>query len=106
MLEVGANTAEFYEYSQAQKTDEFREKYKERACHEGKNGEMKNHHGLNRARGYGRRSMSTQAKLTAIAVNLKRIANMLSSKLPSYYKIIIYLYNLKSIYHKREFTKT
>ena len=106
VLEVGANTAEFYEYSQAQKTDEFREKYKERACHEGKNGEMKNHHGLNRARGYGRRSMSTQAKLTAIAVNLKRIANMLSSKLPSYYEIIIYLYNLKSIYHKREFTKT
>lgn len=42
---------------------------------------MKNHHGLDRAREYGLRSMSTQAKLTAIAVNLKRIANILSSKL-------------------------
>ena len=37
-------------------------------------------HGLDRARGYGQLSMSTQAKLTAIAVNLKRIAKILSSK--------------------------
>jgi len=81
ILEVGINTPEFYGYSQEQKTDEFKEKYKKRACHEGKNGEMKNNHGLNRARGYGLRSMSTQAKLTAIAVNLKRIASILSSKL-------------------------
>lgn len=79
MLEVGLNTAEFYEYSQEQKTEEFKEKYKNRACQEWKNGELKNHHGLNRARGYGLRSMSTQAKLTIIAVNLKRIAKILSS---------------------------
>jgi len=82
ILQVSINTPEFYAYSQEQKTDEFKEKYKKRACHEWKNGEMKNHHGLNRARGYGLRSMSTQAKLTAIAVNLKRIASILSSKLP------------------------
>ena len=84
ILQVSINTPEFYSYSQEQKTDEFKEKYKERACHEWKNGEMKNHHGLNRARGYGLRSMSTQAKLTAIAVNLKRIASILSSKLPQF----------------------
>ena len=35
---------------------------------------MKRFHGLVRARGYGLKSISFQAKLTAIAVNLKRIA--------------------------------
>ena len=88
ILEVGINTPEFYGYSQEQKTDEFKEKYKKRACHEWKNGEMKNHHGLSRARGYGLRSMSTQAKLTAIAVNLKRIASILSSKLPQFLYVL------------------
>ena len=78
-LTVGLNTAEFYEYKQREKTEEFKEKYKKRARHEGKNGEMKRFHGLDRARGYGLRSMSTQAKLTAIAVNIKRIAKLVSS---------------------------
>jgi len=79
VLTVGINTPEFYEYSQQQKTEEFKEKYKERACQEWKNGEMKNFHGLDRAKGYGLKSMSIQAKLTALAVNLKRIAKILSS---------------------------
>lgn len=79
ILEVGINTPEFYQYSQEQKTDEFKERYKNRACQEWKNGEMKNFHGLDRARGYGLISMSLQAKLTALAVNLKRIAGILSS---------------------------
>ena len=80
VLEVGINTPEFYGYSQEQKSEEFKEKYKNRACQEWKNGEMKNFHGLDRARGYGLRSMAIQAKLTALAVNLKRIASILSSK--------------------------
>lgn len=46
---------------------------------------MKNHHRLDRAKGYGNRSMSTQAKLTAIAANLKRIAGILSSNLLKIY---------------------
>ncbi len=54
VLEVGINTPEFYGYSQEQKTEEFKEKYKKRACQEWKNGEMKNFHNLYRARGYGR----------------------------------------------------
>lgn len=69
ILAIGINTPEFYGYSQEQKTDEFKEKYKKRACQEWKNGEMKNFHGLDRARGYGLKSMTVQAKLTAIAVN-------------------------------------
>jgi len=81
-LIVGINTAEFYEYKQREKTEEFKEKYKMRARHEGKNGEMKRFHGLDRARGYGLKGMRTQAKLTAIAVNLKKIAKLASSLNP------------------------
>lgn len=76
-LRVTASAALFYEKSQEQKTPEFQEKYKRRAAQEWKNGEMKRFHGMSRARGWGKRSVSFQAKLTAIAVNLKRIAALL-----------------------------
>jgi hypothetical protein len=79
ILEAGINTPEFYGYSQEQKTDEFKEKYKNRSCQEWKNGEMKNFHGLDRARGNGLKSMALQAKLTALAVNLKRIVKMIAA---------------------------
>jgi len=79
VLRVGVHAAEYYEHSQWAKTDEFKEKYKKRASHEWKNGEMKRFHGLGRARGYGLKSISMQAKLTALAVNLKRIAALVSS---------------------------
>jgi transposase len=94
ILEVGINTPEFYGYSQQQKTKEFHEKYKKRACQEWKNGEMKNFHGLDRARGYGLGSMSKQAKLTAIAVNLKRIAAILSSKLLTKLNISLIIFDI------------
>lgn len=79
ILVVGMNTAEFYEISQYQKTEEFKEKYKKRASIEGKNAELKRFHGLSRARGYGLLSVSKQTKLAAIAVNLKRIAALASA---------------------------
>jgi len=79
ILQVSSNAPEYYEHSQREKTDEFREKYKERSGIERKNAEMKRFHGLARARGYGLRSVSLQAKFTAVAVNLKRIAKMVSS---------------------------
>ena len=63
-LRVSVNAAEFYEINQFQKTEIFQEKYKKRAAHEWKNGEMKRFHGLARARGYGLESVSIQAKLT------------------------------------------
>jgi transposase len=50
---VGINSAEYYEHSQVANTPEFKEKYKKRASHEWKNGEMKRFHGLDRARGEG-----------------------------------------------------
>lgn len=78
ILEVGQNTTKYYQYSQFNKTDEFKKEYKKRARIEGKNAEMKRFHGLARAKGYGLIAVSKQAKLTAIAVNLKKIAKLFS----------------------------
>ena len=79
-FEISENTPGYYQESQRQKQPEFLEKYKKRAAEEWKNAEMKRFHGLARARGWGLRSMSFQAKFTAIAVNLKRIANLIMEK--------------------------
>ncbi|RDW21345.1 IS5/IS1182 family transposase [Oceanobacillus arenosus] len=95
ILEIGINTPEFYGYSQEQKSDEFREKYKKRSCQEWKNGEMKNFHGLDRAKGYDLKSMELQAKLTAFAVNIKRIAAILSSNKVSHFNFIVIFLKLK-----------
>lgn len=78
-LVVGASAPLFYEKSQEQKTPEFQEKYKKRSAQEWKNGEMKRFHGMVRARGWGLRSVSTQVKLTVIAVNIKRIAALVDN---------------------------
>ena len=53
VLQITANTIDFYEYSKFTKAEEFLQRYKKRASHEWKNGEMKRFHGLDRARGYG-----------------------------------------------------
>ncbi len=79
-FEISENTPAYYQESQRQKRPEFLEKYKKRAAEEWKNAEMKRFHGLARARGWGLRSMAFQAKFTAIAVNLKRIANLIMEK--------------------------
>ena len=77
VFQVSENAPYYYAESQRQKTKEFLEKYKKRAAEEWKNAEMKRFHGLARAKGWGLRSMAFQAKFTAIAVNLKRIANLI-----------------------------
>ena len=78
ILEVSDKAPKYYEYSQFNKTQKFKEEYKKRARIEGKNAEMKRFHGLSRAKGYGLLAVSKQAKLTAIAVNLKKIAKLIS----------------------------
>jgi len=78
-LRIGTSTGDYYEHSQWAKTWEFQDEYRKRASIEWKNAELKRFHGLARAKGYGLRSVSTQAKLTALAVNLKRIAALASS---------------------------
>lgn len=77
---ISSNTPAYYQESQRQKSPEFQEKYKKRAAEEWKNAEMKRFHGMARAKGWGLRSMTFQAKFTAIAVDLKRIANLIREK--------------------------
>ncbi len=79
ILSISINTPELYEYSQRAKTKEFLDEYRKRAKIEPKNAELKRIHGLDRAKGYGLRSIRIQAKLTALAVNLKRIAKLVSA---------------------------
>lgn len=79
LLIISVNTPELYEYSQRAKKPEFLEEYRKRAKIEPKNAELKRFHGLDRAKGYGLKSIRIQAKLTALAVNLKRIAKMVSA---------------------------
>ena len=79
ILYIGVNAIQFYKISKYQETSDFKEKYKKRASIEAKNAELKRFHGLNRARGYGLLSVSKQSKLVAIAVNIKRIAAIISS---------------------------
>jgi transposase len=78
-MTISVNTPELYEYSQRAKTPEFLYEYRKRAKIEPKNAELKRFHGLDRAKGYGLRSIRIQAKLTALAVNLKRIAKLVSA---------------------------
>jgi len=92
ILQITVNTMALYEYSKFAKTEGFLEQYKKRASHEWKNGEMKRFHGMDRARGYGLKSMRTQAKLTALAVNLKRIASILSSNFNAICSYSAYLF--------------
>lgn len=98
ILHIGLNTAEFYEISQQQKTDEFKEKYKKRASIEGKNAELKRFHGLYRARGYGLVSVSKQSKLAAIAVNIKRIVGIVSLTIFMKYNYLNQLYKKSGNY--------
>ena len=98
VLRVALHTSEFYAISQSQKTAEFKERYKKRAAQEWKNAEMKRFHGLARARGYGLRSVSMQAKLTAIAVNLKKIAALVAER-----AAVFFVYRLKSAFPNRYF---
>ena len=92
VLRISVNTPEFYEYSQRAKTPEFLEEYRKRAKIEPKNAELKRFHGLDRAKGYGLQSIRIQAKLTVLAVNLKRIARMVSALKGSYALVLKFLY--------------
>ena len=92
LLTISVNTPELYEYSQRAKTPEFIQEYRKRAKIEPKNAELKRFHGLDRAKGYGLRSIRIQAKLTALAVNLKRIANLVSASKELFSFILRFLF--------------
>jgi len=97
LLRISVNTPELYEYSQRAKTPEFLEEYKKRAKIEPKNAELKRFHGLGRATGYGLRSVRIHAKLTALVVNLKRIAKLVSALNCTHFSVFRFLFH-KSIF--------
>ncbi len=97
---VSVTSGKFYEISQYQKTNNFEEKYKKRALIEGKNAELKRFHGLyQRAKGYGLFSVSMQSKLAAIAVNIKTIVDIVTTKPYQIYNYIISIIQIKVIYY-------
>jgi transposase len=58
------------------KTDDFKEDMKQRSHIEPKQGEMKRHHGLQRAKYWGLPKMNIQATISAIVVNVKRLVTL------------------------------
>jgi len=104
ILTVSVNTPELYEYSQRAKTPEFLEEYRKRAKIEPKNAELKRFHGLDRAKGYGLQSVGMQAKLTALAVNLKRIAKMVSASKGIFAPILNFLF-CRLVINRPEWTR-
>ena len=97
-LTIGTSIPLFYAKSQEQKTPEFKARYKKRAAQEWKNGEMKRFHGMVRARGWGLRSVSTQVKLTVIAVNIKRIAALVNNRERLNRKIIRMILRIRALF--------
>ncbi len=63
-----------------QKTDEFKEKYRNRYKIEAKNSDLKNNLGYDRAESYGIGCMALQGAVAIYASNLKRIVRLLSEK--------------------------
>lgn len=61
------------------KTQDFTDDMKERAHIEPKNAEMKRFHGMARARYWGLTKVNVQFIITAIVVNVKRLANVIGS---------------------------
>lgn len=68
--------------AQFEKTDVFKELYKQRGSVERVNSEAKRQHGLTRARYRGLEKVSIQGFLTGIAINLKRAAVLIASQAP------------------------
>jgi transposase len=61
------------------KTQAFKDDMKERAHIEPKNAEMKRFHGMARTRYWGLSKVNVQFNITAIVVNVKRLANVIGS---------------------------
>ncbi len=59
-----------------EKTDEFKQKLRQRYQIEAKNSDLKNNYGLDRAASYGLENMTMQTALSVFACNLKRIIRL------------------------------
>ncbi|MEN8265311.1 MAG: IS1182 family transposase [Nitrospirota bacterium] len=78
-ITIGKHHDLVMEAKEYNKTQDFKDDMKERAHIEPKNAEMKRFHGMERARYWGLTKVNVQFIITAIAVNVKRLANVTGS---------------------------
>ncbi len=78
-ITIGKHHELVMEAKEYNKTQAFKDDMKERAHIEPKNAEMKRFHGMARARYWGLPKVNVQFIITAIAVNVKRFANVIGS---------------------------
>ena len=78
-ITIGKHHDLVMEAKEYNKTQDFKDDMKERAHIEPKNAEMKRFHGMARARYWGLTKVNVQFIITAIAVNVKRLANVIDS---------------------------
>jgi transposase len=78
-ITIGKHHDLVMEAKEYNKTQDFNDDMKERAHIEPKNAEMKRFHGMARARYWGLTKLNVQFIITAIVVNVKRLANLICS---------------------------
>ena len=78
-ITVGKYPEIIKEAKEYNKTQDFKDDMKERAHIEPKNAEMKRFHGMARARYWGQTKVNVQFIITAMVVNVKRLANVIGS---------------------------
>jgi len=78
-ITIGKHYDLVMEAKEYNKTQDFKDDMKERAHIEPKNAEMKRFHGMVRARYWGLPKVNVQFIITAIVVNMKRLANVIGS---------------------------
>jgi transposase len=78
-ITIGKHHDLMMEAKEYNKTQDFKDDMKERAHIEPKNAEMKRFHGMARARYWGLSKVNIQFIITAIVVNVKRLANVVGS---------------------------
>ena len=78
-ITIGKHHDLMMEAKEYNKTQDFKDDMKERAHIEPKNAEMKRFHGMARARYWGLPKVNVQFIITAIVVNVKRLANVIGS---------------------------
>jgi IS5 family transposase len=78
-ITIGKHHDLMMEAKEYNKTQDFKDDMKERAHIEPKNAEMKRFHGMGRARYWGLTKVNVQFIITAIVVNVKRLANVIFS---------------------------
>jgi IS5 family transposase len=78
-ITIGKHHGLVMEAKEYNKTQDFKDDMKQRAHIEPKNAEMKRFHGMARARYWGLPKVNVQFIITAIVVNVKRLANVIGS---------------------------